>query len=62
MFYSSTGLVYNPRMKEHRDDVNPYHPEQPERIGRIWSALEERGYSKRCTMVKVRLGCSHDCV
>ena len=49
---SDVGLVYDPRMMNHKapDD----HPEQPQRIERIWSALEERNITTQCRRIKSR--------
>ena len=48
------GLVYDPRMKEHRNEMDPWHPEVPDRISRIWEALCSMGYTDRCRVIQVR--------
>ena len=46
--------MYDPRMKEHRNEMDPWHPEQPDRISRIWEALRSMGYTDRCRVIQVR--------
>ena len=51
-----TGLVYDARMEEHKMELEPWHPEQPDRIRLPWEALQRDGYSKRCHhLIKVSL-------
>ena len=47
------GLVYDPRMKDHRNEMDPWHPEVPDRISRIWEALCRMGYTDRCRIIQV---------
>eukprot|EP00092_Neocalanus_flemingeri_P007568 GFUD01008168.1.p1 GENE.GFUD01008168.1~~GFUD01008168.1.p1 ORF type:complete len:798 (+),score=290.89 GFUD01008168.1:106-2394(+) len=47
-------LKYDPEMEEHCDDEP--HPECPERISRIWAALEEAGVVGRKDVVRVENG------
>ena len=46
--------MYDPRMKEHRNEMDPWHPEVPDRISRIWEALCSMGYTDRCRVIQVR--------
>ena len=41
-------------MTEHRNALDPQHPETPERITEIWRVLEEEGLKGRCELVEVR--------
>lgn len=49
-----TGLVYDPQMQEHVNEVDPSHPERPERVGKMWQALTEGGLVGRCRRVLSR--------
>lgn len=49
----STGIVYDERMKAHRNE-NADHPECPERITSIWQQLIEDGVAKCCKQVEAR--------
>ena len=53
IFSRVVGLVYDPRMKEHRNEMDPWHPEVPDRISRIWEALCSMGYTDRCRVIQV---------
>ena len=46
-------IVYDARMRDHVNEANPSHPEQPDRISRIWSLLCDRGLVARCTQLEV---------
>jgi len=50
---TKVGLVYDPRMKDHCNEVNPWHPEKPERISQIWEALVNGRYTNRCNIIQV---------
>ncbi|XP_065830679.1 histone deacetylase 6-like isoform X2 [Oscarella lobularis] len=50
----ATGLVYDELMTRHENTLNPWHPETPERIRRIWQALEESGCVRQCTRLPIR--------
>lgn len=47
------GIVYDARMRGHVNEANPNHPEQPDRISRIWDLLRERGLVARCCQLEV---------
>ena len=49
-----TGLVYDPQMQEHVNEVDPSHPERPERVGKAWQALKGGGYVGRCQRIPSR--------
>ena len=49
---SDVGLVYDPRMMDHKAPED--HPEQPQRVERIWSALEEHKVTPQCRRVQSR--------
>ena len=57
---SRTGLVYDVAMTRHQNEVNPYHPETPERISETWHALEVKGYLERCTLLEVCCSCGYN--
>lgn len=40
-------------MKDHCNEVDPWHPEKPERISRIWEALVDGRYTNRCNIIQV---------
>jgi len=48
------GVLYDPRMAEHRDVDDPKHPEQPLRIVRIFEWLEAEGLASRCVRIPCR--------
>ncbi len=45
--------MYDEAMTKHRSEINPNHPETPERIAHTWHALETRGLTKRCKVIEV---------
>ncbi len=47
-----TCLVYDEKMMNHR--CNGFHPEQPERIKRIYEEIASRGLAGRCTEIGSR--------
>ncbi|XP_003382755.1 PREDICTED: histone deacetylase 6-like [Amphimedon queenslandica] len=49
-----TGIVYDERMKNHRNDNNPNHPECPERISSIWEQLVDDGVVECCRRIDAR--------
>jgi histone deacetylase 6 len=49
-----TCLIYEERMAEHRPVNQPGHPEDPSRVKRIVSMLEERGLLSRCRLLPPR--------
>lgn len=51
--FSRTGLIYDVLMTKHQNEVNPYHPETPERIAATWHELELKGLMQRCTVLEV---------
>lgn len=51
---SMTGIVYDERMKTHRNDNNPNHPECPERISSIWEQLIDDGVVECCRRINAR--------
>ena len=53
MTRTTTGLVYDDVMTKHRNEVEPSHPEAPERTADTWNVLEARGLTKRCKLIKV---------
>jgi len=40
-------------MKDHCNEVDPWHPEKPERISQIWEALVDGRYTNRCNIIQV---------
>ncbi|NWZ74418.1 HDAC6 deacetylase, partial [Acrocephalus arundinaceus] len=42
------GLVYDPRMEEHRNTWDSQHPESPQRLSRVLQRLQELGLAQRC--------------
>ncbi|NWZ88400.1 HDAC6 deacetylase, partial [Poecile atricapillus] len=42
------GLVYDPRMEEHRNTWDSQHPECPQRLSRVLQRLQELGLAQRC--------------
>ncbi|NXU92880.1 HDAC6 deacetylase, partial [Xiphorhynchus elegans] len=45
------GLVYDPRMEEHRNTWDSQHPECPQRLPRVLQRLQELGFAQRCLRV-----------
>ncbi|NXU64190.1 HDAC6 deacetylase, partial [Horornis vulcanius] len=45
------GLVYDPRMEEHRNTWDSQHPESPQRLSRVLQRLQELGLAQRCLRV-----------
>uniref|UniRef100_A0A671XG12 Protein deacetylase HDAC6 n=1 Tax=Sparus aurata TaxID=8175 RepID=A0A671XG12_SPAAU len=52
---TATGLVYDERMMEHLNMWDRHHPEQPQRIFKIFSKHEQLGLVDRCRRVPARL-------
>nr|XP_023691607.1 histone deacetylase 6 isoform X2 [Paramormyrops kingsleyae] len=50
-----TGLAYDQRMMEHHNMWDSHHPEQPQRISRIFSRHKELGLVSRCLRIPARL-------
>ncbi|XP_068854352.1 histone deacetylase 6 [Aphelocoma coerulescens] len=48
------GLVYDPRMEEHRNTWDSQHPESPQRLSRVLQRLQELGLAQRCLRVPPR--------
>ncbi|NXA00271.1 HDAC6 deacetylase, partial [Nesospiza acunhae] len=48
------GLVYDPRMEEHRNTWDSHHPESPQRLPRVLQRLQELGLAQRCLPVPAR--------
>ncbi|KAM4610227.1 histone deacetylase 6 isoform 2-T6 [Polymixia lowei] len=51
----TTGLVYDPKMMEHLNMWDSHHPEQPQRISKIFSKHQELGLVDRCQRIPARL-------
>ncbi|XP_040008234.1 histone deacetylase 6 [Xiphias gladius] len=51
----TTGLVYDERMMEHLNMWDRHHPEQPQRISKIFSKHQQLGLVDRCQRIPVRL-------
>lgn len=51
----TTGLVYDERMMEHLNMWDRHHPEQPQRIFKIFSKHQQLGLVDRCQRIPVRL-------
>ncbi|KAG7280860.1 hypothetical protein CRUP_010842 [Coryphaenoides rupestris] len=51
----TTGLVYDQRMMEHLNLWDSHHPEQPQRISKIFSKHVDLGLVKRCQRIPARL-------
>ncbi|KAI9034571.1 hypothetical protein DFJ74DRAFT_600963 [Hyaloraphidium curvatum] len=51
-----TGLAYDARMLAHRilDEEHDTHPENPERLRKVWETLRREGLADRCSRVKCR--------
>uniref|UniRef100_A0A674MJX9 Protein deacetylase HDAC6 n=1 Tax=Takifugu rubripes TaxID=31033 RepID=A0A674MJX9_TAKRU len=52
---TATGLVYDERMMEHLNLWDRHHPEQPQRISKIFSQHQELGLVDRCRSIPARL-------
>ncbi|KAM6982513.1 histone deacetylase 6 isoform 2-T6 [Tautogolabrus adspersus] len=52
---TTTGLVYDERMMEHMNMWDRHHPEQPQRISKIFSKHQQLGLVKRCQRIPARL-------
>ncbi|XP_077370269.1 protein deacetylase HDAC6 isoform X2 [Festucalex cinctus] len=52
---TTTGLVYDERMMEHLNQWDRHHPEQPQRIFKIFSRHQQLGLVKRCQRIPARL-------
>ncbi|KAK2850937.1 hypothetical protein Q5P01_007213 [Channa striata] len=50
-----TGLVYDERMMEHLNMWDRHHPEQPQRISKIFSRHQQLGLVDRCQSIPARL-------
>ena len=48
-----TGLIYDPLMTKHQNEVSPNHPEIPDRIAEPWQRLKENGLMDRCKIIEV---------
>lgn len=46
-------LVYSEAMKEHTSYSDPAHPENPNRISRVYELLSHFGIVERCHILKV---------
>ncbi|XP_051914295.1 histone deacetylase 6 isoform X2 [Hippocampus zosterae] len=51
---TTTGLVYDERMMEHLNLWDRHHPEQPQRIFKIFSRHQELGLVERCRRIPSR--------
>uniref|UniRef100_A0A8C6PWG1 Histone deacetylase 6 n=1 Tax=Nothobranchius furzeri TaxID=105023 RepID=A0A8C6PWG1_NOTFU len=52
---TTTGLVYDERMMEHMNLWDRHHPEQPQRIFKIFSKHQQLGLVDRCQQIPSRL-------
>uniref|UniRef100_A0A8D3E4B4 Protein deacetylase HDAC6 n=1 Tax=Scophthalmus maximus TaxID=52904 RepID=A0A8D3E4B4_SCOMX len=52
---TATGLVYDERMMEHLNMWDRHHPEQPQRISKIFSKHQQLGLVARCQRIAARL-------
>ncbi|XP_022619603.1 histone deacetylase 6 isoform X1 [Seriola dumerili] len=52
---TTTGLVYDERMMEHLNMWDRHHPEQPQRISKIFSRHQQLGLVDRCQRIPARL-------
>ncbi|XP_053279876.1 histone deacetylase 6 isoform X1 [Pleuronectes platessa] len=52
---TTTGLVYDERMMEHLNMWDRHHPEQPQRIAKIFSKHQQLGLVERCQRIPARL-------
>ncbi|XP_034027750.1 histone deacetylase 6 [Thalassophryne amazonica] len=57
---TATGLVYDERMMEHLNMWDRHHPEQPQRIFRIFAEHEELGLVDRCKRIPSRLATAEE--
>ncbi|KAM8831037.1 histone deacetylase 6 isoform 1-T1 [Synchiropus picturatus] len=53
--FTTTALVYDERMMEHENMWDRHHPEQPQRISKIFSKHEKLGLVGRCLRIPARL-------
>ncbi|XP_061841460.2 histone deacetylase 6 isoform X1 [Nerophis lumbriciformis] len=51
---TSTGLVYDEKMMEHLNMWDRHHPEQPQRISKIFSKHQQLGLVDRCRRIAAR--------
>ncbi|XP_029361795.1 histone deacetylase 6 isoform X2 [Echeneis naucrates] len=51
----ATGLVYDEQMMKHLNMWDRHHPEQPQRISKIFSKLQELQLVRRCQRIPARL-------
>lgn len=51
--HRGTGVVYDERMQAHEEALG-FHPESPQRIARIWAALNAAGIVAKCQKVPAR--------
>ncbi|XP_077568734.1 protein deacetylase HDAC6 [Stigmatopora nigra] len=51
---TTTGLVYDERMMEHLNLWDRHHPEQPQRIFKIFSRHQQLGLVERCVQIPAR--------
>ncbi|KAM3872288.1 histone deacetylase 6 [Diretmus argenteus] len=51
----TTGLLYDERMMEHLNMWDSHHPEQPQRISKIFNKHQELGLVDRCQRIPARL-------
>jgi histone deacetylase 6 len=54
------GIVYDEKMAEHEDPVDPSHPEQPARISSIFSQLAKDGLLDSTKALNVEAPSAHD--
>ncbi|XP_014833025.1 PREDICTED: histone deacetylase 6 [Poecilia mexicana] len=52
---TTTGLVYDEKMMEHVNLWDRHHPEQPQRISKIFSKHQQQGLVARCHRIPARL-------
>ncbi|XP_068188316.1 histone deacetylase 6 isoform X2 [Antennarius striatus] len=52
---TTTGLVYDEKMMEHLNMWDRHHPEQPQRICKIFSKHQQLGLVERCQRIPARL-------
>ncbi|CAL9702786.1 unnamed protein product [Knipowitschia caucasica] len=52
---AKTGLVYDQRMMDHLNLWDRHHPEQPQRISKIFARHQQLGLEQRCERLEVRL-------
>ncbi|XP_061591691.1 histone deacetylase 6 isoform X2 [Cololabis saira] len=56
----TTGLVYDERMMDHLNLWDRHHPEQPQRIFKIFSKHQQLGLANRCQRIPARLATEED--